>query len=762
MHVLFIFPPNSTLYKIRKYNKQDQFSSLNHHQHVNRSKEIKTWALPPGKGQMPHDVLSGYKQQPRPPPSGGQFQRHVSAHEQEHGSQTARQNHSGHGKRVSEAKHSFTSRASSSSVKGRNSHGHQQQHSHSSQSSSSGHHHGHPQLQNQLPITPANVLKSYGSCLTDYEQSEIFDYPHIYFLGCGAQKLKGSIANTRNNHGFDDDRGDYIYVTHDHIGFRFEILCLLGKGSFGQVLKVFDHKENRPMALKIIRNKKRFHHQALVEVKILDHLKEHDKEDQHNIIRIDEYFYFRNHLCITFELLSINLYEFIKNNNFQGVSLGLIRRFAIQLLTSLKYLHRERIIHCDLKPENILLKSPTKSGIKVIDFGSSCFEDERLYTYIQSRFYRSPEVILGISYGRPIDSWSFGCILAELYTGLPLFPGENEIEQLACIMEVLNIPPRHIIELSTRRKQFFDSSDVPRLQPNSRGKKRRPGAMDLASALHCSDHQFVSFLEGFLRWDPRERFTPDDGLRHEWILEAMIPPNFRNPAQACHRGQSAESGQSRRVRRKEPTQTSTHESSYSHQSYQPYREHQTHHYNQSSSYSSHVYQSYPQQKESQVQSQPVQLNQSSKSQTSDDGGGVGGNNVSKQHEIVGNKKIVTENGKEESQDPQKTLRQQTQPTTTSAPTTTTTTTTAATTTTTGNSKTDEQSPQEQQPSAAVPPPSTSQSLLQGKPILLNNLPPGISSLLSKPNVLLPPIEGTPTSLCMFVLCFSFCKFFYLM
>lgn len=83
----------------------------------------------------------------------------------------------------------------------------------------------------------------------------------------------------------------------------------------------------------------------------------------------------------------------------------------------LKLLRKVKIVHCDLKPENILLKSANKSAIKVIDFGSSCFEHERIYTYIQSRFYRSPEVILGIPYDMAIDMWSFGCILAELYTG---------------------------------------------------------------------------------------------------------------------------------------------------------------------------------------------------------------------------------------------------------------------------------------------------------------------------------------------------------
>lgn len=84
------------------------------------------------------------------------------------------------------------------------------------------------------------------------------------------------------------------------------------------------------------------------------------------------------------------------------------------------------IIHCDLKPENILLKEENKSGIKIIDFGSSTFIDEKVYTYIQSRFYRAPEIMFGIPYTPAIDMWSLGCIIAELYIGYPLFPGESE------------------------------------------------------------------------------------------------------------------------------------------------------------------------------------------------------------------------------------------------------------------------------------------------------------------------------------------------
>lgn len=78
-----------------------------------------------------------------------------------------------------------------------------------------------------------------------------------------------------------------------------------------------------------------------------------------------------------------------------------------------------------------------------------------MYTYIQSRFYRAPEVILGISYGPPIDMWSFGCILAELYTGYPLFPGENEVHQLACIQELLGLPLPEILNLATRKNYFY-------------------------------------------------------------------------------------------------------------------------------------------------------------------------------------------------------------------------------------------------------------------------------------------------------------------
>ncbi|KAM3584810.1 serine/threonine protein kinase, CMGC, dual-specificity [Umbelopsis sp. WA50703] len=369
----------------------------------------------------------------------------------------------------------------------------------------------------RLAMGPQAALKLYMSHLSPYEKAEILEFSQVYFVGSQSKKHNGNIEQTACNYGYDDDRGDYRVVNQDHLAYRYEILEIMGKGSFGQVLKCFDHRTGNILAIKIIRNKKRFHAQALVEVKILEKLMKWDSDDKHNNVRMTHHFYFRNHLCIAFECLSINLYEFIKSNDFKGFSLSLIRRFCIQLLNSLSLLYKHKVVHCDLKPENVLLKHPSKSYIKVIDFGSSCMENEKVYTYIQSRFYRSPEVILGLAYNTAIDMWSLGCILAELFTGYPLFPGENEQDQLACIMEVQGVPDQYLVEKSTRKKLFFDSYGNPRIVPNSKGKKRRPGSKTLAQALKCTDELFIDFVSQCLEWDSEKRLNPEQGLAHQWI-----------------------------------------------------------------------------------------------------------------------------------------------------------------------------------------------------------------------------------------------------
>ncbi|KAL2091150.1 hypothetical protein ACEWY4_013413 [Coilia grayii] len=389
-------------------------------------------------------------------------------------------------------------------------------------------------------LTPEQALKQYRQQLTPLEQQEIQAYPEVFFVGPNAKKIQ-AVAGGTNNSGYDDEQGGYIHVPHDHLAYRYEFLKVIGKGSFGQVAKVYDHKLHQHLALKMVRNEKRFHRQAAEEIRILEHLRKQDKTGGLNVVHMLEHFTFRNHICMTFELLSMNLYELIKRNKFQGFSLPLVRKFAHSILQCLEALQRNKIIHCDLKPENILLKQQGRSGIKVIDFGSSCFDHQRVYTYIQSRFYRAPEVILGSRYGMPIDMWSFGCILAELLTGYPLFPGEDEGDQLACMMEILGMPPAKLLEQSKRAKNFINSKGHPRYCTAStlasgavvlngsrsrRGKMRGPpGSKEWAAALKgCEDPAFVDFLKKCLDWDPATRMTPMQAMRHTWLYKRLPRP----------------------------------------------------------------------------------------------------------------------------------------------------------------------------------------------------------------------------------------------
>ena len=163
------------------------------------------------------------------------------------------------------------------------------------------------------------------------------------------------------------------------------------------------------------------------------------------MVRLLDSFVFRGHLCLVFELLSINLYELIKMNQHRGFSINLLRVFLKQIIEAQIIIAKSHTIHCDLKPENILLCELTSPHIKIIDFGSACKENQTIFTYIQSRFYRSPEVILGIGYSSAIDIWSIGCIAAELFFGLPLFPGHSEYNQICRIVDMFGLPPTYML-----------------------------------------------------------------------------------------------------------------------------------------------------------------------------------------------------------------------------------------------------------------------------------------------------------------------------
>lgn len=342
------------------------------------------------------------------------------------------------------------------------------------------------------------------------------------------------------NDGYDDDNHDYIIKAGEKFLDRYEIDSLIGKGSFGQVVKAYDHVEQTQVAIKIIKNKKPFLNQAQIEVKLLEIMNRADVDNKYYIVRLKRHFMWRNHLCLVFELLSFNLYDLLRNTNFRGVSLNLTRKFAQQLCTALMFLSTPElnIIHCDLKPENILLCNAKRSAIKIVDFGSSCQLGQRIYQYIQSRFYRSPEILLGIPYDLSIDMWSLGCILVEMHTGEPLFSGANEVDQMNKIIEVLGMPPEHLLDEGNKTPKFFERSVDGRhtLRKPRDGKKYKfPGSRRLHDILGVESggpggrrlgeqgHQISDYLKfkdlilHMLDYDPKTRITPYHALQHNFF-----------------------------------------------------------------------------------------------------------------------------------------------------------------------------------------------------------------------------------------------------
>ncbi|KAG8969334.1 dual specificity protein kinase yak1 [Tulasnella sp. 419] len=363
-------------------------------------------------------------------------------------------------------------------------------------------------------------------------------------------------SKAAHNDGYDNEDYDYILYVNDWLGEennnRYLILDVLGQGTFGQVVKCQNMKTHEIVAVKVVKNKPAYFNQSMMEVRILEMLNtQADPHDEHHILRLRDTFIHKNHLCLVFELLSSNLYELIKQNQFGGLSTQLVKVFTTQLLDTLSVLKEHRVIHCDLKPENILLKTLQTPGIKVIDFGSACAEGQTVYTYIQSRFYRSPEVLLGLPYNSAIDMWSLGCIAVELFLGLPLFPGTSEYNQVTRIAEMLGIPPAHMLENGKQAGNFF----VAYIDEYGR-KRHRLKSIEQYSAEHNVNEQpgkkyfahntlgeiirnaplnrptkgpadieremqqrtaFIDFVGGLLQLDPLLRWTPQQARLHPFI-----------------------------------------------------------------------------------------------------------------------------------------------------------------------------------------------------------------------------------------------------
>ncbi|XP_043119923.1 homeodomain-interacting protein kinase 3 isoform X4 [Puntigrus tetrazona] len=372
--------------------------------------------------------------------------------------------------------------------------------------------------------------------------------------------------------------GDYQLVQHEllcSLKNTYEVLDFLGRGTFGQVVKCWKRGTNEVVAVKILKNHPSYARQGQIEVGILARLSS-ENADEHNLVRAFECFQHRSHTCLVFEMLEQNLYDFLKQNKFSPLPLKVIRPILQQVATALKKLKAMGLIHADLKPENIMLVDPVRQPyrVKVIDFGSASHVSKAVCsTYLQSRYYRAPEIILGLPFCEAIDMWSLGCVIAELFLGWPLYPGALEFDQIRYISQTQGLPGEHLLNVGTKTSRFFcRESDSPyaawRLKSTEdheteTGLKSKEARKYIFSCLDDIAHvrifgsrtqvnlvmnlegcdllaekvdraEFVGLLKKMLLIDAEERIAPSDALSHPFVtMQHLLDFPHSNHVKSC-------------------------------------------------------------------------------------------------------------------------------------------------------------------------------------------------------------------------------------
>ncbi|ELP90606.1 hypothetical protein EIN_021150 [Entamoeba invadens IP1] len=391
--------------------------------------------------------------------------------------------------------------------------------------------------------------------------------PELDFSSLFQRPITTPSTPVKNNNK-DNENNDFIIYSEQLLGTgvdptqttgkmpnsRYKVLSGLGQGAFGQVVKAFDEVNNREVAIKVLKNRPPYMRQGMLEIAVLELINSRfDVDCSGHTLRLFDHFVFYNHICIVTELLGMNLFELLKQQQCKGLKLRLAVLILKQVGESLDVLYNNNIAHCDLKPENILLVDNT-TNIRLIDFGSSCFENSTLYTYIQSRHYRSPEVILGIKYNSAIDMWSFGCIAAELILGIPIFPGSSEYNQLERIIKMLGMPPRNVLEQGTNTRKYFkmevngwvfksrdefEFENKCKLEPFKQFHhykslehftERLSLTIKSPQNLKLARVSYLDFLNRTLCWDPEIRLTPGQALKHPFLQNRILPQMYQPPS----------------------------------------------------------------------------------------------------------------------------------------------------------------------------------------------------------------------------------------
>ena len=340
---------------------------------------------------------------------------------------------------------------------------------------------------------------------------------------------------------WDDPEGYYITILGELIADRYHVTQNLGRGMFSSVVRATDKRTGEEVAIKIVRNNETMRKAGIKEIDILKDIAANDPDDRKHLVRLERSFDHKSHLCMVFENLSMNLREVLKKfGRDVGINIKAIRAYSQQLFLGLSLLKKCQYIHADLKPDNILVNE-ARSTLKICDLGSaSPITENATAPYLVSRFYRAPEVILGISYDYGIDMWSIGCTLFELYTGKILFTGRNNNGMLRAIMECRGKFPHKVLRRGALAYEYFDDLLNFRAQETDKvtGRtmvktidvKAKP-VRDLRSRLMSKDKRMseqerkeldllVDLLDKCLDLRPEKRITPNDALKHPFITRA--------------------------------------------------------------------------------------------------------------------------------------------------------------------------------------------------------------------------------------------------
>ncbi|KPA78387.1 putative protein kinase [Leptomonas pyrrhocoris] len=314
----------------------------------------------------------------------------------------------------------------------------------------------------------------------------------------------------------------------DIIASRYRVEAPLDAATFSHTVKAEDTATGQLVCLKVIRNLKSYFDQGLDELRVLTCVNEAGCADACCVVRLLDYSYFRNHLILVTELLSSNLYEHARcldeAQRRAYFTLGNLQRIARQVLTALKLMHSLQLIHCDIKPENIAFRSVPKCEVKVLDLGSSCYLTDTLSSYVQSRSYRAPEVILGCRYGTGVDVWSLGAMLPELATGTILFNADSVSALLASVAGVCGPIPAEMLQEG--RNTVFYVSKHGAFYAYEEGQlvfhfpDEPPPPRELFG---YDDPDYVGFVRQCLTLDPALRPSAAQLLDHPFLTKSYDP-----------------------------------------------------------------------------------------------------------------------------------------------------------------------------------------------------------------------------------------------